>query len=635
MLPELARFALILAFVLSLIQASVPLVGVYKNNINVMRLSKSIALCQCFFVGVAFFILGYCFLTNDFTVAYVAANSNLELPLIYKFCAIWGAHEGSLLLWIFILTLWMAAVALFSKSLPVKISTCVLVVMSWIAIGFYLFILCTSDPFARYFLPIQNGADLNPILQDPGLAIHPPILYMGYVGFSVAFAFAITALMEGKLDQTWARWARPWTQIAWCFLTLGIILGSWWSYRELGWGGFWFWDPVENASFLPWLIGTALMHSLAVTEKRNSLKAWNILLAISAFSLSLLGTFLVRSGVLISVHAFSSDPSRGVFLLRFLAVVVGLSLFLHAWRSNKIQSDNNFNFASRETMILINNILLFIAMCTVLLGTLYPLIIDSLGMGKISVGAPYFNLVFLPILFPLLFFMGIGPLFSWKNSNPNKILLFSLKILLLAVVIEVILFFIIKQPVSIPTFIILLLAIWLILMTASHIKFKKITASQIAMILAHAGLAIAIIGILLSSVYSHEKKLSMRINNLAQVGDYEFKLISVNKLTGPNYSGAIATLFVSKNNTVIAILHPELRVFSNQAVSVAKTSIDIGIFRDLYVALGGTLSDHSWALRIYVKPFVRWIWAGGLLMVLGGFFAVWDRRYRNKLYEKN
>src|SRR3990167_4884965 len=499
MLPEFAHFSLILAFTLSIIQASAPLIGIIKNNIALMSLSKSIALGQCFFVGVAFFILGYCFLQNDFSVAYIAENSNIALPIIYKFCAILSAHEGSLLLWIFILTLWMAAVSIFSKSLPLKTAAYILSVMSCIAIGFYLFLLLTSDPFVRLFPVPSNGADLNPILQDIGLAIHPPILYTGYVGFSVAFAFAITALLDGNLDKTWAKWVRPWTQIAWCFLTLGIILGSWWSYRELGWGGFWFWDPVENASFLPWLVGTPLIHFLAVTEKRNVLKAWNILLGISAFSLSLLGTFLVCSGILISVYAFSDDPSSGIFLLRFLAIVVGLSFCLYEWRTNKIQSHDHFNLWSRETMILINNVLLFVAMCTVLLGTFYPLIIDLLGMGKISVGAPYFNLVFLPILFPLLFFMAIGPSFQWQNSYPRQNLLFAFKLFFFIFVLEITLFFLLKQSVNILTFMIILFSVWLIFMTASYVHFKKISASQIAMILAHTGLAVTVTGIGLTS----------------------------------------------------------------------------------------------------------------------------------------
>ena len=632
MIPEFAQFALILALCLALAQASIPLIGAARGHIPMMRVARFAALGQFAFVGFSFFALGYCFLTNDFSVAYVAAHSNTNLPFLYRFCAIWSAHEGSLLLWIFILSVWTAAVAIFSRSLPLEMVARVLAVMGLVSIGFYLFMLTSSDPFARLLpnIPV-NGGDINPILQDPGLAIHPPMLYMGYVGFSVAFAFAIAALISGRLDSVWARWSRPWTTIAWSFLTFGIVLGSWWAYRELGWGGWWFWDPVENASFLPWLVGTALIHSLAVTEKRNVFKAWTVLLAVCAFSLSLLGTFLVRSGILISVHAFAVDPQRGLYLLRFLGIVVGASLILYAWRGRKIVNTGQFSFWSRETMLLGNNIILFIGMSTVLLGTLYPLFVNALGFGKISVGAPYFNAVFVPLMVPLLLLIGLGPYFRWQNMNPKVLSRRVLIVFALAIILAVALPFLVGAQEKSRVVLGLFLAFWIMLNTISF-AMRKLNRSQWAMVLAHFGLGVTVIGLTLTTAYSQAKNLSMKPGASTQVGPYIFKLQGMQGITGPDYSGVQGSVIIRNKNTgeLVTVLHPQIRDFPVQKMGVSKTSINVGVFRDIYVALGNPLPGGAWAVRAYYKPFVRWIWGGGIFMVLGGLLAVSDRRYRKQ-----
>ncbi len=642
MIPELGRYAIILAFCLAIIQATLPLVGAHKGKIAYMQLSRYTAIGQFFFVAISFSALAYAFLTNDFSVVYVAQNSNSQLPLLYKFCAIWGAHEGSLLLWIFVLSIWMAAVSLFSRSLPIEMLARVLAVLAMVAIGFYLFLLLTSDPFQRYLpnFPV-NGRDLNPILQDPGLAIHPPMLYMGYVGFSVAFAFAIAALISGRLDAVWARWSRPWTIVAWCFLTFGIVLGSWWAYRELGWGGFWFWDPVENASFMPWLAGTALIHSLAVTEKRQVFKAWTVLLAVSTFALSLLGTFLVRSGILISVHAFAVDPKRGLFMLEFLAVVVGASFFLYALRARRIVVAGHFHFWSRESMLIANNVCLFVAMMTVLLGTLYPLMMDALGLQKISVGAPYFNTVFIPLMMPLLFLMGLGPQFRWQFTGFSFLIKRIGYILFITIVASIVLISAFHIQLGVMAMVMFVLAIWVFFNTLSQtisfksrIKLKRLTRSQWAMVFAHIGMVVTVIGLVFVTSDSAKRNLAMKAGDSTTVGPYQFQFKGVSELSGPNYSGAIASFLVSKNHERITVLHPEQRDFTVGQTVVAKSAIDAGLFRDIYVALGSPLGHGAWAVRIYYEPFVRWIWLGGLLMVLGGALALWDKRYRFKMRRK-
>lgn len=640
MIPELGHYALILALTLGILQASLPLIGAWKHNIPYMQLAQYTSIGQFIFVATSFFILAYCFLTNDFSVSYVAKNSNLHLPLIYRFCAIWGAHEGSLLLWVFILSIWTLAVSIFSRRLPLEMLARILAVMAMISVGFYLFLLVTSDPFQRMLpnIPI-NGSDLNPILQDPGLAIHPPMLYMGYVGFSVAFAFAISGLISGRFDAIWARWSRPWTLVAWCFLTFGIILGSWWAYRELGWGGWWFWDPVENASFLPWLVGTALIHSLIVAEKRNILKAWTVLLAVSAFSLSLIGTFLVRSGILISVHAFAVDPRRGLFILQFLATVIGGSLALYAWRAKELVKNTNFHFFSRESMLLANNILLFIAMITVLLGTLYPLFMSALHLGKISVGAPYFNIVFIPIMIPLILLMGIAPFFQWHYFSLKKIVFRIFIVFIISAIFSFVFPLIFGEDFRWEAILGLWLSFWILFNLISFMiirksngqfKIKKPSQSQLAMILAHFGIGITIIGLVLTTTYSEQRNLSMKVGEKIKMGAYQFQLEAIDNIKGPNYSGVQATMLVTSHAKIVAKLYPQLRQFLVGNEIISKTSINIGLFRDLYVALGSPLSGNAWEFRIYYKPFVRWIWAGGLLMILGGILALTHRRYRIK-----
>ncbi len=644
MTPEIGHYALIMAFLLAIVQATLPLLGTFTGRAAWMRVARPTAYGQFLFIGIAFVILAHAFLTNDFSVAYVAMNSNRALPDFYKFCAIWGAHEGSMLLWVFVLSIWMCAVALFSRQLPLETVARVLAVMGMISVGFMLFFLATSDPFTRILpnIPI-NGRDLNPLLQDPGLAIHPPMLYMGYVGFSVAYAFAIAALISGRLDAAWARWSRPWTTAAWCFLTFGITLGSWWAYRELGWGGWWFWDPVENASFLPWLVGTALIHSLAVSEKRNTFKAWTVLLAILAFTLSLLGTFLVRSGVLISVHSFATDPTRGAYMLALLVVAIGASLALYAWRAHSLTSKVSFNFFSRETMLFSNNIILIVVMVTILLGTLYPLIIEGLKLGKISVGPPYFNAVFIPLMVPLLLLMGPGPLFRWKQTNPMMLVKRLWLTLIISILFAFLFPWLVVGKLQWQTVTAMGIASWIILATLQNFVYRKngrfrlnkLTRSQVGMVFAHIGMAVCVMGVVFTSMYSVERNVKMQIGNSITIAPYEFTLLAVNGITGPNYKGVEGNVAVSKDGRRIALLKPQVRLYTVQQTTLSKTAIDIGVFRDLYVALAEPLGNDTWALRIYDKPFVRWIWYGGLLMFLGGGLAVSDRRYYKKFRHKN
>ncbi|HEY9398063.1 MAG TPA: heme lyase CcmF/NrfE family subunit [Burkholderiales bacterium] len=640
MIPELGHFALILALLLALTQGILPLVGAARGMRSWMNIARPAAQAQFALVALAFGCLAWSFANNDFSVLNVASNSNSQLPLPYRIAASWGSHEGSLLLWVFMLTMWTCAVSLFSRHLPLEMISRVIGVMGLVSVGFLLFLLLTSNPFERLLPAAVDGRDLNPLLQDPGMVIHPPMLYMGYVGFSVAFAFAIAALLSGKLDATWARWSRPWTTLAWCFLTVGIALGSWWAYYELGWGGWWFWDPVENASFMPWLVGTALIHSLAATEKRGSFKSWTVLLAIVAFSLSLLGTFLVRSGVLTSVHAFATDPARGVFILAFLVIVIGSSLALFAWRSPKVGLGGKFDMVSRESTLLMNNVLLIVAAGTVLLGTLYPLFLDALGLGKISVGPPYFEAVFVPLMTPVVFLMGIGPLARWKHASIPELavrlrwaMVVSIATALLAPLAGGN-----WTPMSAFGF---LLAFWIFATSFVSLKerirnfkgglFARLAAqprSYYGMLLAHLGIAVFIVGVTTVKSFEIERDVRMDVGDTVSAGSYVFRFDGVRDLQGPNYTGAEGIVDVSRNGKSIEVLHPQKRLYTVQQMPMTEAAIDSGVFGDLYVSLGEPVGDGAWAVRVYRKPFVTWIWGGCVLMALGGFVALSDRRYR-------
>ncbi len=641
MIPEIGHFALILALAMALLQGILPIAGAVRGNSMLMGLARPAASGQFFFVAIAFGCLAQAFLTNDFSVLYVAEHSNSQLPLHYRFAAIWGGHEGSLLLWAFILTIWTVAVTLFSRHLPDEMVARVIGVMGLVSVGFLLFMLFTSNPFERLIPAALDGRDLTPLLQDPGLVIHPPMLYMGYVGTSVAFAFAIAALMGGKLDATWARWSRPWTTVAWMFLTLGIMLGSWWSYYELGWGGWWFWDPVENASFMPWLVTTALIHSLAVTEKRDAFKNWTVLLAIIAFSLSLLGTFLVRSGVLTSVHAFAVDPKRGVFILTFLATVIGSSLTLFAWRAPKVGLGGGFALVSRESMLLLNNVLLTVAAASVFLGTMYPLFMDALGFGKISVGPPYFDSVFAPIMAGAAFLMGAGPFARWKQAELLVVARQLAAWFGASIVLAVLVMFAMDHW-SAPIVAGCALGFWSLLATLAYLlervrdkgvtgtrySFRGLSRSSYGMLLAHAGIGIFILGVTFTKGYEATSEVRMKTGDTASVGSYVFQLKGTQELTGPNYKAMSATLDVTKNGAHVTTLYPEKRVYTVQTMPMTEAAINTGLFRDLYVAMGEVLGKDDLVVRIQVKPMVDWIWFGCLMMAMGGMLAVSDRRYR-------
>ena len=641
MIPEIGHYALIMALCLAIVQSIVPLIGAQRGNAQWMALTRPSATGQFVFLSIAFFCLTYSFIQNDFSVLYVAKNSNTALPIAYRISAVWGAHEGSLLLWAYLLAGWTIAVAFFSRSLPQVMVARVISIMGMVSIGFLLFMILTSNPFDRLFPAALEGRDLNPLLQDPGLVIHPPMLYMGYVGFSVAFAFSIAALIGGNLDATWARWSRPWTTVAWSFLTLGIALGSWWAYYELGWGGWWFWDPVENASFMPWLVGTALIHSQAVTEKRSALKAWTVLLAIFAFSLSLLGTFLVRSGVLVSVHAFATDPARGTFILAFLVVVVGSSLALYAWRGPKVVGGGQFGSFSRETLLLVNNLLLVVTAITVLLGTLYPLIMDALGFGKISVGPPYFNMVFVPLMLPLCFLLGIGPLTRWKQDQPERVVKLMWRFLIAAFIIAVAFLFLYVAEIKPMVLLAVFVAAWVMITTGfawykqrNAGQRKSVTPAFLGMVMAHIGIGMFIIGVTLVETYHIEKDVKLEMNESIMMGEYEFKFLGTSHVDGPNYSAERGNVQVLLDNNVIATLYPEKRIYHAQRSPMTEAGIDPGLFRDLFVALGEPLDNGAWSLRVYYKPFIRWIWLGCLVMAIGGFIAVSDRRYRIRVQNK-
>ncbi len=634
MIPEFGHYALILALCITLIQGVLPLLGAHFGRREWIVLARPSAQTTFLLLAIAFGTLAWSFYVNDFSVLYVAEHSNSQLPVIYRLGAVWGGHEGSLLLWIFLLSTWTILVAQLSKALDEFMVARVIGVLGLVSSGLLLFVLTASNPFERLLPAAQDGRSLNPLLQDPGLVFHPPMLYMGYVGFSVAFAFAIASLLSGRLDAAWARWSRPWTTAAWIFLTLGIALGSWWAYYELGWGGWWFWDPVENASFIPWLVGTALLHSLAVTEKRGGFKSWTVLLAITAFSLSLLGTFLVRSGVLTSVHAFATDPRRGIFILIFLSLVVGSSLTLYAWRAPKNTLGGKFSLSSRETFILLGNVFLVVAAGSVLLGTLYPLLIDALHLGKISVGPPYFNSVFVPIMVPLLVLMGIGPWANWKNTDLISVIKRLWSAGLVAVIAGIAIPLIMGQFTWLAG-LGFLLAFWIIasgaLQILRQIKLGKPTRSFIGMQIAHLGIAIFVIGVTMVGAYQEEKDVRMLAGDTVSVGGYQIQLQGVEQVPGPNYQAMRGTFTLSKNGSTQAILYPEKRNYFSSTMPMTEAAIDIGLTRDLYVSLGEELSDKAWAVRVYYKPFVDWIWGGCLFMALGGVLAMMDKRYRMKL----
>jgi cytochrome c-type biogenesis protein CcmF len=640
MIPELGHFSLIIALIIAALQGVLPLVGAARGNARWIALTRPAVRGQFVFVAIAFGCLAYAFINNDFSVSYIVANSNSSLPLHYRFAAVWGGHEGSLLLWTLMLALWSFAVTIFSRRLPDAMVARVVGIMGLVSVGFLLFMLLTSNPFERMIPGATNGRDLNPLLQDPGMVIHPPMLYMGYVGFSVAFAFAIAALLSGRLDATWARWSRPWTTAAWMFLTIGIMLGSAWAYYELGWGGWWFWDPVENASFMPWLVGTALMHSLVVTEKRGAFKNWTVLLAILAFSMSLLGTFLVRSGVLTSVHAFATDPRRGIFILAFLSLVIGGSLALFAWRAPKVGIGAGFGLFSRESLLLTNNVLLVVAAASVLLGTLYPLFLDALNLGKISVGPPYFESVFVPLMTPAIFLMGAGPLARWKQASLPELavrLRWAFAVSLVSALLAPLAMGDWTPMMSFG----LLLAFWLIVSQAANLverirgapgplmqRFAHQPRGYYGMLLAHAGVGVFIIGVTLVKGYESEKYLRMEVGDTAAVGGYTFRFEGTTQIEGPNYQARVGSVKVMKDGRDLRVMHPEKRFYYVQRMPMSEAAIDTGLTGDLYISLAEPVSDSAWTLRIQRKPFVDWIWGGCVLMALGGLIAATDRRYR-------
>ncbi len=643
MIPEYGHFALILALLLSILLAVVPLAGTFTNRTLWMSSCRPLAVGIFMFTLFAFVVLSWAFWHDDFSVSYVASNSNSLLPSYYKLSAVWGGHEGSLLLWGLVLAGWMLAVSIWSKGLPLDMLARVLSVMGMISVGFLLFMLLTSNPFARVLPNIPtDGTDLNPLLQDFGLIVHPPMLYMGYVGFSVAFAFAIAALLSGRLDSAWARWSRPWTNLAWAFLTIGIALGSWWAYYELGWGGWWFWDPVENASFMPWLVGTALVHSLAVTEKRGAFKSWTILLAISAFSLSLLGTFLVRSGVLTSVHAFATDPERGVFILGFLLLVVGGSLTLYAVRAPQVKSSTGSAFFSRETFLLSNNVIFVAATIMVLLGTLYPLVSSALNWGKLSVGEPYFNLMFVPLMSLVAILLGLGIMMNWKKTQFSRIKKWQVVPLVLSILLGLLLPLLHSDGYKLSAALAIALGSWVICASVSDMHRKvrhsdswwqglgKLSLSYYGMTVAHVGFAVALLGASLTTIYSDQRDVRLAYGEQVAVGGYHYELTGVTRMRGPNYVAEVGEIRVLDGDRLVVELGPEKRRYLSGGNILTEAAIDAGFFRDLYVALGEKLDTTAWSVRIHYKPFVRWIWLGAILMALGATLALIDKRYRRQ-----
>ena len=641
MIAELGNYALALALALSVFLAVLPLIGAEKANVKLMSLARPLTWSMFLALSLSFGALFYLFAVNDFSVQYVVNNSNSLLPLQYRLSAVWGSHEGSLLLWIWLLSLWAVGVATFTRKMPEEAVARVLSVMGLVSIGFLVFIIFSSNPFGRTFPDFPaDGRELNPMLQDVGLIFHPPLLYMGYVGFSVAFAFAIASLMSGRLDTAWARWSRPWTMAAWVFLTLGIILGSWWAYYELGWGGWWFWDPVENASLMPWLAGTALIHSLSVTEKRSTFKAWTVLLAILAFSLCLLGTFLVRSGILVSVHAFASDPTRGLYILAYLVLVIGGSLLLYAFQGNKIKSLDNYQRYSRESLLLLNNIMLMAFLSVVFLGTILPLIHKQIGLGSISIGAPFFDQMFLILMVPFSLLLGIGPLVKWRRDQVSAIRTPVIISLIMMVALGFGLPYLVGDRLTVTAVLGAMMAAIIVILSLYEMHTRathrhsfltgvfKLSRSHWGMTLAHLGVAMTVFGIAMSQNFSIEKDVRMREGDSVQILDYQFTFKGLKITDGANYQGGTADIAITKNGKPEATLHAEKRFYNVSKMGMTEAAIDWGFSRDLYAALGEQLEDGSWGLRLYYKPFIRWIWFGGLFMAIGGLLCMLDKRYR-------
>ena len=635
MLPELGQVLLVCALLAALLQAVLPLWGAQRGRSTWMAVAVPAAFAQLVLVAGAFVVLTIAFVQQDFSVRYVAENSNTLLPLAYRYSAVWGAHEGSLLMWVLVLALWGGAVALWSKRLPDTVRARVLGVMGIISLGFIAFLFFTSNPFARLLPAPLEGRDLNPLLQDPGLIIHPPMLYIGYVGFAVPFAFAIAALLDGRVDARWLRWTRPWTNVAWGFLTLGIALGSWWAYYELGWGGWWFWDPVENASFMPWLAGAALIHSQAVTEKRGSFASWTLLLAIAAFALSLLGAFLVRSGVLTSVHSFAADPSRGAFILVFLALVIGAALLLYALRAGALGSDDprrGFMPTSRETLLLANNLLLAGACAMVLLGTLYPLLADALGLGKVSVGPPYFGTLFIVLMAPLVALLPFGPLVNWQRDQASRRLALLAPWAVLALLLGVLAWFMAPQG-KLKAAAGVAAAAWVALGTARFIWTRlrgngRFNAEMVGMLLAHTGVAVFLVGALLVEALNVQREVALSPGQDLEVSGYTLRFEGVDHQQGPNYVADRGHVRVLHDGRELALLHPEKRAYASGGQVMTEAGIHARVRGDVYVALGEPLGNNAWAVRVHIKPFVRWVWLGALLMALGGFVTAADRRFR-------
>lgn len=634
MIAEAGIFSLIIAFLFSLLLTVVPCIGLYQHNQFWQLQSSRYVLGQFVFIVIAYACLTICFLLDDFSVYYVMSNSSVSLPWFYKLCAVWGGHEGSMLLWVLILSLWTMGVSVFSRHLEDELRVRVLVVLGALSVGFILFLLTTSDPFLRQFqIQATQGRDLNPLLQDPGFLFHPPLLYMGYVGFSVAFSFAIATLWLGHTKASWAKWTRPWTLAAWCCLTAGITLGSWWAYRELGWGGWWFWDPVENASFMPWLVGTALVHSLIVNEQRQQFKAWTLLLAITAFSLSLIGTFLVRSGVLTSVHAFAVDPERGLFILFFLLVVIGGSLLLFALRQDTLHSESKPSMVSRDSALLLNNVFLFGLMLTVLTGTVYPLLIDGLGLGKLSVGAPYFNSVFVPLILPVFFLMGIGIQLKWRHDELKPVLIRLRSEMLLSLILPFAILLMLGKPIIGSAMLGLVLAFWIILTTLKALTHKiktrgiyNVTQAYWGMVIAHCGVAVLVIGIAVSTGYGIQTDVRLTAGQQVAFAGFTVEFAKESRLKGANYHGVEAQFRILSQHRNVVIF-PQKRVYDVGQISMTESAIDVTLFRDIYIALGEPLGHHAWSVRLYYKPFIRWIWGGGFMILMGGLLAFVDRRY--------
>jgi cytochrome c-type biogenesis protein CcmF len=643
MIPQLGYLSLTIALGLAILLAIFPLWGAKRGNIQLMNSASTLALAVFFFTTLSLLALIYAFVVDDFTVAYVASHSNSLLPMRFKVTAVWGGHEGSFLLWAFIYALWMAAVAVRSKAIPLIMRSRVLGIMGLVSIGFYLFILLMSDPFETLlpYFPV-DGRDLNPLLQDFAMIIHPPLLYMGYVGLSVSFAFAIAALLTGKLDSTWAKWSRPWAVAAWMFLTLGITVGSWWAYYELGWGGWWFWDPVENASLMPWLITTALIHSFAVTEKRGIFKSWTVLLAIAGFSLSLLGTFLVRSGIVVSVHAFASDPDRGLFILGFLFIVIASSLTLYAVKATHMKSYVKYTLFSREVFLWGNNIILVVATLVVLLGTFMPMVHKELGMGSISIGSPFFTEIFSYLLLPFALLLGVTPLMRWKQNKLNTLKKPVLIAVVISCVVGLLWLSLTRSFVNNMALLGVILAVWIGISTVQSIMAKnevkeqgfsalsRFTGSEWSMILGHSGFAVALVGMVLTSSYGVERDVRMFPGDSIELAEHHFKLVKIKPISAENYTGHAAVVDVTHNGEQVAHMVAEKRFYTVQRSSMTEAAVDAGLTRDLFVALGEQFKDGSWALRVYHKPFIRWIWFGGLIVALGGLFAMSDKRYRAK-----